>query len=354
MQYIGMDIHATTTTISWVDEANAVMRPFAIPTTEEALRGFAQAFPRPARVAIEATRNHAFVHDLLEAEGLSVLVSHPRHTEAITSCKRKSDRHDAMTLARLLKAELLTASYVPPLQIRLLRELVREHIRLTAICTRARNWIRASLAQHGLRCRFTDLMGPGAQAWLTAAPLHPTRRAMVERSIQIIAFVLDRIKEVRSDIIARVKSDPRMKLLISIPGMGYLLAAAILAEIGEISRFASDRRLASYAGLVTTTRESAGIIRHGHITKEGSVVLRWALGMTVTHLIRKPGPLKHFYQRAADKHGKKSARAATARKLTRYVFAMLTQQTMYDPTLSARRRQECLLGVAPTCIGQAR
>ena len=103
------------------------------------MRDFARAFPSPARVAIEAPRNHAFIHDLLETEGLQVLVSHHRHTEAITSCKRKSDRHDAITLARLRKADLLTESYVLPLQIRLLREWCGEYIQLTILCIRTRN-----------------------------------------------------------------------------------------------------------------------------------------------------------------------------------------------------------------------
>lgn len=354
MKYIGMDIHQTSTTISWVEENNWVMRPFTIPTTAEDLRTFAQAVEGPCKVAIEATRNHAFIHDLLEAEGLAVMVSHPKHTEAISSCKKKSDRHDAVTLAQLLKANLLTESYVPPLEIRLLRELVREYIRLSTIGIKARNWIRAALAQQGLQCHFRDVFGPGAQTWLASIELYPSRRRAIERSLQIIAFGQERLQEIREEIIAQIKDNLAARLLISLPGVGYLLAAAILAEIGEVSRFASDRQLASYAGLVTTTRESAGHIRHGRITKEGATVLRWALGMAVTHLIRKPGPLKQFYERLAEKHGGKSARTATARKLTSYIFAMLTQQENYDPGKAAQRRQETLLAKVPVRVGKTR
>ncbi len=340
MKYIGMDIHKTSTMISWVDEANVVLPPFKIPTEKESLRQFASAVAGSAKVAIEATRNHAFIHDLLAAAGLEVVVSHPKHTAAICASKKKNDRHDARTLAKLLQADLLTVCYMPPLEVRLLRELVREHLRLTAIMIRARNWIRATLAQHGLVCRFRDIAGPGGRAWLEAAEMHPIRRQAIQRDLELIAVVQEQVEAVQQQIFTQVKDDPAIHRLVSLPGVGYLLAAAILAEIGEVRRFASDRRLASYAGLVTTTRESAGVVRHGHITKEGSAVLRWALSMAVTHLVRKPGPLKQFYLRVAEKHGKKSARTATARKLARVIFAMLTQQTGYDPSHFTQRRRE--------------
>ena len=354
MKYIGMDMHKATVMVSWVDENNCVVSPFQIRNTTEQLEAFARAVEGPCRVAIEATRNHAFVHDLLEGEGLDVFVSHPKHTEAITSSKKKSDRHDAITLARLLKAELLTESYVPPLEVRLLRELVREQRRLVSISTRARNWIRATLAQDGLNCHFRDIFGKGAQAWLACANIHPSRRRSVARNLELIAFLQDRIRTVSEEIVALVKDDPDVRLLITIPGVGYLTAAAIRSEIGDVTRFSSDRHLASYAGLVTTTRESAGFVRHGHIMKEGSAVLRWALSMAVIHLIRKPGPLNVFYERLREKHGKKSARTATARKLARYVFAILTTRKEYDPQMPARRRVECLLGRPPVRVGQAR
>lgn len=347
MKYIGMDVHKASVMVSWVDEENHVMRPFRIPNTTEELLGFARAIERPAKIAVEATRNHAFVHDLLEGEGLDVFVSHPKDTEAIASSKKKSDRHDAITLAKLLKAELLTESYVPPLDVRLLRELVRDHIRLVSARTRAKNWIRSTIAQEGLTCSYRDIFGKSAKAWLASCNLHPMREASVERSLALIAALQEPIKNTTEVIEALVKDDPEIKLLTSIPGVGYVTAAAILSEIGDITRFKSDRQLASYAGLVTTTRESAGVVRHGHITKEGSATLRWALVMGTSHLIRRPGPLKAFYERVREKHGKKCARVATGRKLARYIFAILTSGKEYDPGKALQRGIECVMGRPP-------
>jgi len=354
MKYIGMDVHKTSIMVSVVDEENNSAPPFRIPNTPEQLVKLASGIDQPAKVAIEATRNHAFVHDLLEGEGLDVFVSHPKYTEAIASSKKKSDRHDAITLAKLLKADLLSESYVPVLDIRLLRELIREYRRLVSLSTRAKNWIRSTLAQDGLQCAFSDIFGKSAKAWLSTAPMHPLRRESVERDLNMIASLREHINSAKVQIVNIVKDDPDVKLLLSIPGVGYITAAAILSEIAGISRFGSDRKLASYAGLVTTTRESAGIIRHGHITREGSATLRWALVMATTHLIRKPGPLKTFYERLADKHGKKSARVAAARKLLRYIFAILTSRNAYDPGVALQRGIECVFGQPPVRVGQAR
>ncbi len=350
-KFIGMDVHSASITVGWIDEDGFEIRPFTIPNTVQDLRSFCRAIDRPAKIAIEATRNHAFVHDLIEAEGLEVLVSHPKHTEAIASCKKKSDRHDARTLARLLRADLLTESYVPPLEIRLLRELVREYIRLTRVSTRARNWIRAILASEGMTCRFSDIFGKGAREWLACAQMHPDRKRSIERSLALISALSLNLRAVTAEIVARVKGDPDVELLISIPGIGYILGAIIIAEIGDISRFPSGRKLAGYTGLVTTTRESAGIVRHGHITKEGSANLRWALCMATSHLLRKPGPMKSFYNRLLERHGKKSARVACARKLTNYIFAILASRERYDPGTAAKRRLQHRLGQPPVCVG---
>jgi len=354
MKYIGMDVHKTSIMVSSVDQDSYVIPPFRVSNTPEHIVKLAQAIERPARVAMEATRNHAFIHDLLEAQGLDVVVSHPKATEAITKSKKKSDRHDAITLAKLLRADMLVESYVPPLQTRLLRELVRECRRLTAASTRTKNRIRATIAQEGMVCHYSDISGKHARSCLASLALNPARKRSVERSLDMIALAQDQIKAVREQIVSLVGEDPDVKLLMSIPGVGYLTAAAMLAEIGDISRFSSDRHLASYAGLVTTTRESAGIVRHGHITKQGSSTLRWALVMATTHLIRRHGPLRSFYERLADKHGKKSARTAAARKLLRYIYAILNSRKEYDPGMSVRRGIECALGRPPVRVGQAR
>jgi transposase len=354
MKYIGMDAHKTTIMVGIVDGRNHSLPPFPVATTPEDVRRLARAIKKPARVALEATRNHAYLHDLLESEGLDVFVSHPKDTDAIGKSKKKSDRHDAITLAKLLKADVLTESYVPPLDVRLLRELVRDYRRLVAISTRAKNWIRATLAQEGLTCRFSDIFGKNARSWLSSVALHPMRKASIERSLAIIAAAQDQIRGAAKRIVDLVRDDPDIRLLMSIPGVGYIIAAAILSEIGDIFRFSSDRKLASYSGLVTTTRESGGVIRYGHITKEGPTTLRWALVAATAHLIRRPGPLKSFYERLAEKHGKKSARAAAARKLLRYIYAILTSRKEYDPGMAVQRGIECVLGQPPVRVGQAR
>jgi len=116
---------------------------------------------------------------------------------------------------------------------------------------------------------------------------------------------------------------------MTVPGIGRLLALTILAEIGEIDRFDSPHKLASYAGLVPSTSQSGSTTRHGRITRQGSTWLRWALVEASIHVTTKPGPLRNFFLRLSRRKGNKIARVATARKLSNYIYYMLKENKDY-------------------------
>ena len=121
-----------------------------------------------------------------------------------------------------------------------------------------------------------------------------------------------------------------MQLLMTIPGVDYYSALAITSEIGDIHRFSDARKLASYAGLVTSTRKLNNFVRHGHITKEGPDVLRWILVCCAHSAVKRDGKLKRFYSRLAKRVGGNKAIVATARKLLVIIFHMLMSQKPFE------------------------
>ena len=104
-------------------------------------------------------------------------------------------------------------------------------------------------------------------------------------------------------------------MLCQIRGVGRYIAMLIIAEVGDISRFATARRLCSWAGLTPTVRSSDGKARLGHISSQGSRALRWALVEAAQHAGTGGGPLRERYERIAKRRGKQIAKVAVARQI---------------------------------------
>ena len=121
----------------------------------------------------------------------------------------------------------------------------------------------------------------------------------------------------------RARSDPRVKVLTQLPGVGPFTALVILAEVGDITRFSSARKLASWAGLTPTVRGSDRTVRHGHISKQGSAWVRWILCEAAQTAKRHPD-FAASYQAIARRRGKKIATTAIARKLLARAWHLLT------------------------------
>jgi len=125
------------------------------------------------------------------------------------------------------------------------------------------------------------------------------------------------------EIHQRARSDPRVKVLTQLPGVGPFTALVILAEVGDVSRFGSARKLASWAGLTPTVRGSDRVAHYGHISKQGSVWLRWVLCEAAQTAKRHP-QFAATFQRIAKRRGKKIASTAVARKLLTRAWHLLT------------------------------
>ena len=139
----------------------------------------------------------------------------------------------------------------------------------------------------------------------------------------LIDALQERIDRLDWEIRQRARSDPRVKVLTQLPGVGPFTALVILAEAGDISRFGSARQLASWAGLTPTVRGSDRVACYGHISKEGSAWLRWVLCEAAQTAKRHP-QFAPAFQRTAKRRGKKIATTAIARKLATRAWHLLT------------------------------
>jgi transposase len=147
-------------------------------------------------------------------------------------------------------------------------------------------------------------------------------RELVEDDLDLIDALQGRIDRLDGEIRQRARSDPRVKVLTQLPGVGPFTALVILAEVGDVSRFGSARKLASWAGLTPTVRGSDRVAHYGHISKEGSVWLRWVMCEAAQTAKRHP-QFAATFQAIAKRRGKKIATVAVARKLLTRAWHLL-------------------------------
>jgi len=214
---------------------------------------------------------------LLEANGFDVVISNPLKTKAIASAKIKNDRVDSHMLAQLLRADLIPTVYVSPLELRELKELIRHRQRLVNDATRMKNRIHALLRKNNKIVAVSDLFGVRGLQYLEQIHLPQYHRDQLHTYLSMYQELVEEIKPLTQTLNGLTTDKPIAKLLMSVPGIGGIVAMTIVAEVGDISRFRSYRNLASYAGLVPSLDASGGKYRMGSITKRGSRYLRTAL-----------------------------------------------------------------------------
>ena len=328
--YVGIDVHRKRSQVAVIDQDGQVLANRNVPNGAEPILKVIGGLPAGTPAAFEAAYGTSWLVELLEDYGFAPHLVHPSRCKAIASARLKNDKVDAAILGQLLRADLLPEAWFAPAPVRQLRALLRHRVALVRLRTRLRNRIHAIVADYGHdRPVGGYWTGPG-RAWLAALELPAVSRELVEDYLGLIDALQDRVDRLDWEVRQRARSDPRVKVLTQLPGVGPFTALVILAEVGDISRFASARQLASWAGLTPTVRGSDRVAHYGHISKEGSVWLRWVLCEAAQTAKRSP-QFAAGYQAIAARRGKKIATTAVARKLLTRAWHLLTDAERAAP-----------------------
>jgi transposase len=284
------------------------------------------------RVAMEASTYIIPMYRRLTEQGYDVTVSHPKKTRYIAEARIKSDRVDSKALAELLRLDSLPESYIPPEELAELRERIRRRAFLVRQRAKLKVKIRDILAYEGVKPpEGHGLFTRKGVDWLRGLGLEP-----VDCYLRLMAPLSREVLLLSKELRGMARDDPDVRLLMTVPGVGYYIALLIKAEIGDVGRFSSCDHLASYAGLVPSTKSSGGVTRHGRITREGSRWLRWALVEAVHTHLRYDSPVTQFYHRVAERRGRSTAKVAAARKLLTVCYSVLRYGRPYFNPLHAQ------------------
>jgi transposase len=317
-QYVGIDLHRRRSVIVRMSEAGEVLSTVQIENDPVALAvAIADAGPDP-EVALESTYGWYWAADLLQAEGATVHLVHPLGLHWDTR-RVKNDVRDATALANRLRQNDLPESWIAPPAVREMRELVRYRAKLTALRTSAKAQIHAVMAKHGILPELGRMFGPSGQALIDKMPFEGVYGLRVE-SLRDLLEIYDReLAMVEREMRHMFKDHAGYHAIQAITGVGPVMAGIFVAEIGDVGRFPTARHLCSWAGLTPKVRDSDETIHRGHITKQGSGLLRWAACEAVARY-HGGQPIRPSYKRIADRRGKMIARVAAARKLLTLVY----------------------------------
>jgi len=312
---VGIDLHRNRSHVAVIDGNGELAVSRRIVNGRETFLELLGGLEGETQIAVEATYGWEWLADLLEDAGYEIHLAHPLRTRAIAAARVKTDAVDARTLAHLLRADLLPEAYVAPRELRDLRELLRNRIGLTGMRSALKNRVHAILAKHGITRQHSDLFGKGGREFLAELQL---REAPQRRLHSLLALIDDFDREIEAtsdEIEQRAKADDRVDVLTQIRGVGRYTAMLIIAEVGAIERFPDARHLCAWAGLTPTVRSSDGKARLGHISRQGSPALRWALVEAAQKCTTGGGPLRESYERIAKRRGAKVAKVAVARQI---------------------------------------
>jgi transposase len=321
--YLGVDVHKKMCVFSEIDSEGKLLNRGKFGNTLEEVSDFAATLSPDVHLVLEPVLNYLWLLDQLEPYVGSVHVAVPHKVRVIAESKCKTDRYDARVLADLLRTNFLPESWVPPHEIRVLRNLVRQRYHLVKTAIMNKNRIRHLLFLNGSKLAVFDIASPKARQQMRRLCLSPSIRQIIDQCLQLIAGLEDSIKKVDEELRQRTDGNETIALLQTIPGIGKVRSAVILAEIGQIERFRTARTLASYTGLVPTVRSSGDSTWTGGITRLGSKPLRHVLVEASINVIRESPDLSRMFHRILYRSNVQKARIAVARKMAVIIYAML-------------------------------
>jgi len=331
VKYVGIDVHKKHCQAAVLDEDGELVDQVRFLNRKKSIKEFALkllTFHDKVKAVVEPTGNLWIqIHDILEKYGIDVSLSNPRKTRLIAEAKNKTDKVDAKILARLLRADMLFTCYVPGEEIRNRREFLRARQDFVKNKTQIKNRIHGILDKHGLRFPGTPYSKKSI-AWLRKQDLGFMDDAVVKGQLALLETLDEQIKVLEDKIAVMGMEDPQVKLLMTMPGIGFFTASMLVAEIGDINRFGNDKKIASWAGLAPRIRQSGEKTHIGRVGRGNKRIS--GLLVQCAHNARRYDPrFKRFYDRYSKRSGKGKALVAVAHEMIRIVYFMLKRNEPY-------------------------
>ena len=347
MQYLGIDWAYRRAAWCARSDSGAIVGEGFVPADEDGLARLVMTAGTEVRACVEMMSGAVWVRDRLAAAGWEVQVAHAGKVRDVAPLACKTDKVDARVLSELCRRDLVPALWVPSLDDRALRERLRRRMHLVRLRASAQNRIFGLLTQWGLRVSIDRLRKPDAMELLEQRGVEETWRRSIVEALAVIDLLDERIAPLRAELVPLACADRRVMLLQTIPGVGELIGLTLAAEIGDVARFSSPRKLIGYAGMAPRVSQSGDRSRTGALSKAGSRTLRWAAVEAAHQAWRPTNPWHELFTELAQRAGKNPAKSAVARKVLIACWHVLSRDEPFKPSRprggSASASSRCFL-----------
>ena len=329
--YAGIDLHSSNCYLAVIDEQQRRLYSKRLPNSLDHILTALQPFKEElSGVVVESTCNWYWLVDGLQEQGYRMHLANPSAIRQYEGLKHTDDKWDAFWLAQLLLLGILPQGYIYPKAERPSRDLLRRRLLFvrhrTAHILSLQSMVQRCCG-HGISGNAIKKLTPQEAAALFSDPqLGLTARFQVET----IGFLTQQIRSIEKAVLPQVKLRPEFEILLTIDGIGKILALTIMLEVGDIRRFAKAGNYASYCRCVKSQKLSDTKKKGEGNRKNGNRYLSWAYVEAANFTVRHSARAKAFYQRKCAKTKKVVAIKALANKLARASFYILRDQSAFD------------------------
>ena len=334
--FVGLDVSLAETHICVVDEGGRIIKETRAASEPKALaKAIRHKGRRIEHVGLEAGNLSQWLHDGLVREGFSVSVMEARHVRAAFAAMRvKTDRHDARGIAQLVRLGWFKRVHVKSLDAQETRALLTARTFLVEKVKATENSLRAALRNFGLKMGAVTRKTWEARA-RELAEGDTVLEGIVDAMLRVRALLLEELASIDGQLTAIAKSDPVTRLLMTVPGVGVIVALTFQSAVDDPDRFPRSRDVGAWAGLTPRRWQSGKTDIVGRITKAGDPQVRVMLfeaAASILGRVRVMSPLKAWGLRIAKRTSMKKAIVAVSRKLATMLLAMWKSGTAYWAT----------------------
>jgi len=326
MRFIGVDLHTTQITACYLTGKDEFeIRKYQLCEMDKFVSGLKET----DEIAVEATCTTRWFYEQVRESVRRVVLVNPRQFEVVKNSCKKTDKNDAINLARFLRADLLPEVRAKREEAMSVQSLVNTRTKMVRLKTSLINKIHALFVANGRKLKKTSLASEKGLDKVLQAEWTAIERIELEIIIEQIRFLKVSIKKLDKAIKTESEKLKGYESLVSISGIGSLSAGILLAVIGNVKDFRTADKLASYFGIVPRISNSNETVSHGRITKRGNKTGRTTLVQCSLAAIKKSDYLKKYYEQVKARRGHGKAKIALARKYLGIIYNTLTNNWVF-------------------------
>lgn len=328
-RWIGVDLHKTQFTVCYLHK-NGEHKIEVFKVAPKDIELFKKTLSKSDEVAVESTGNTGYFAREIKSEVKTVRIINPTQFKIISASVKKTDEHDAVTIARYLSKGLIPEVRMRTKEESQISSLIGTRDKFVKLRTCLKNKIHNILNANGMVTKREVFGSEKGLDKVLTLDIEPSYQFELKIIVEQIRSLNKSIDEISKELVEKGKKLDGHKSITSLTGIGDISATILLNTIGDVHDFADDKKIAAYIGIVPRVAISNETSHYGKITKMGNKIARTALVQSTLIAIRYNPYLRKFYFRLKAKKGSGKAIIATARKFLTIIYRTLKNKWVFE------------------------